>query len=473
MGIKGVGMATLAIIAKQAGFVVGGSDVPEEFITDKILRQEGIEIREGFFEENIREFIGSLDPGNILLIATGAHQGFSNTEVEFARSLGIKVVSHGEAVGMFMKGEILGREFDGISVAGAHGKTTIAGMLASSLTKLGQDPSYSVGTSEIFPIGPAGHFGLGKHFIAEADEYVSEAKFDRNPKFLYQNPNFLIVNNIDFDHPDFYKDIEDVKQAYFRFISSLDSGATLIMNGDDENILEIVQKLETSPKKITYGTGEKNDFRISRYAQEGFTSYFTVHTGGTNLGSFNLSIPGYHNAKNALSVIAILIELGFAIPNIQKVLPEFKGVKRRFEWVGQSREGVTVFDDYAHHPEEIRKTLETLRAAVGKNKITAIFQAHTFSRTKALLPQFASSFIACDELILLPTFASLRDEVKDAEQDMLLLEEIRKLKANVKLISGANDVVEYIRKNLDSNSVVITLGAGDVYKVALQLTDNL
>lgn len=477
MGIKGVGMATLAIIAKQAGFIVAGSDVQDEFITDRILVNEGANVLTGFEEKNVEDFASGTSTDAILLISTAAHGGFLNPEVKRARKMGIKVITHGEAVGVFMKGEIFGRnDFEGISVSGSHGKTTITGMLSCVMTKLNLDPSFTAGTSEIFPIGAAGHYGKGKYFVAEADEYLAEAKFDRTPKFLYQKPSFLIINNIDFDHPDFYGNIEDVRNAYSKFLNNLAKEGVLIINGDDENIKEIKNQSaswRTEIKTITYGTGEDNEFVLKNFKQVGLGASFEVFRNDTSLGIFKLSIPGYHNAKNALAVIAFLIEIGVSVGQIQRILPEFKGVKRRLEHIGQTPDGVLVFDDYAHHPEEIRKTLSALKSAFEDKKVTVVFQGHTFSRTKALLSEFASALALADELILIPTFASMRRDVSGDEQDKIFFEEIRKIKANIMFIEGESDVVEYIRQNIkNSKNLVLTMGAGDVYKIAYKLTNQ-
>lgn len=482
MGIKGVGMATVAVMAKQAGFIVAGSDIETEFITDKILEKEKIEVLTGFDRKNVENFFGSSPKEECLLVSTAAHDGFDNVESVFAKESGYKVISHGEAVGLFMSGELFGRNgIEGISISGAHGKTTIAGMIAFCLVRLGSDPSYTVGTSEIFPIGAAGHFGRGKYFVAEADEYLSEAKYDRTPKFLYQHSKYLIINNIDFDHPDFFKNLEEVKDAYKNLVSNLGSDSLLIVNGDDENIKSIIG---TPPKArlagggkgvITCGTGEDNEFVIKNYRQDGFRSRFEVLRNNTSLGNFKISIPGYHNAKNSLAVIALLVELGISIPDIQRALPEFKGVKRRLEKIGETPTGVVVFDDYAHHPEEIRKTLEALNAAFPEKKIIAVFQAHTFGRTRALLSEFASSFAGIFELIILPTFASARDSNgHDLNEDREFVEKIRTIQPNVKLIETKTSVVEYLDKNVTSPGyLILTMGAGDVYKIAYELVGNV
>lgn len=478
MGIKGVGMASLALIARQAGFIVSGSDVADEFITDKVLKDAGIEVLKGFTQDNPKNFFGTTPAHECMMIITGAHDGFDNEEVK--GNAEIKTITHGEAVGLFMSGKLFERsDMEGISVAGAHGKTSLSAMLATFLTKLNLDPSYSVGTSEIIPIGASGHYGRGKYFVAEADEYRS-APTDPTPKFLYQYPKYLIINNIDFDHPDFFKDIEAVKNAFAQFVENLTDDGVLIVNGDDENVMEIIKSTasikgttsttgDAKVKVITYGTSLENDFIISNYQQVGLESHFSVSTHGTLIGRFKLSVPGYHNAKNVLAAIALLTEIGISVDKIEKVLPAFGGSKRRLEIVGQTSSGATIIDDYAHHPEEIRKTLEAIKLAYPNKKIIVVFQAHTFGRTKALVSEFVASFASVNELIILPTFASARDlNNQDIEQDRDFVEKIRPIQSNVKLIESRSDVVKYLSAS-SPESIIITMGAGDVYKVGQEL----
>lgn len=470
MGIKGVGMATLAVMAKEAGIIVSGSDTEEEFITDEVLRKAEIDVAVGFKEDNPQSFFGTTPNDECLFIATAAHDGFNNLESVYAKTRGVRVISHGEAVGMFMNGEIFGRQFEGISVSGAHGKTTISGMLAAVLTKLNMDPSYTVGTSEIFPIGAAGHFGKGKYFIAEADEYFAEMKHQRMAKFLYQKPMYLIINNIDFDHPDVYQDIEAIIATYKEFVFNARDGGLLIINGDDENIRKL-GLFDSGVRVISYGAGDENEFVIKNFTEEGLGSRFEILRSNLSLGEFELSVPGYHNAKNALAVVSLLVELGVSVQDIKKTLPEFKGVKRRIERIGEMDNGVLIFDDYAHHPEEIRKSLEALHGAYPLRKIILVFQAHTFERTKALLKEFASSFVGVSELIILPTFASARDlNEHNASEDQDFIDKIRSIQPNVKLIETKARVVEYIKNNISgSDKIVVTMGAGDVYHVAEEL----
>lgn len=473
MGIKGVGMATLAVIAKQAGFIVGGSDVVDEFITDKILKEAGIEYATGFSEENVKDFFAETLPSDCLFIATGAHSGFDNPEAKFAKSENIKVITHGQAVGLFMSGELFDRtDLEGISIAGSHGKTTVTAMIATVLTDAGLDPSFTAGSSEIFPLGAAGHYGRGNYFVAEADEYVSEKNYDPVPKFYYQKPNSLIINNIDFDHPDFYHDIEAVKNAYAEFASNLPHTGILVVNGDDLNTLEILQKVSSQPRIVTFGAGETNEFKIRDFTENGWGSSFKVFRGDIEIGEFKVAVPGYYNAKNALGVIALLMELGISVPKIASGLEKFKGVARRQEIMGKTKNGQQVIDDYAHHPEEIRKTLEAIKIATNK-KILVVFQFHTFSRTRALFSDFVGSLIGADEIIILSTFAAQRGESEGEDLDRQFVEELHKVNSTAIFVNSLKNVVEYIEKNVTSpDFVVVTMGAGDVYHVGEQLVNK-
>lgn len=469
IGIKGVGMATLAVIAREAGIKVGGSDVGEEFITDSILKKSGIKFDTGFLQESIRKFLSGAKKEKTLIIVTGAHGGLDNPQAVVARELGYKVLTHGQAVGLFMQGEVLGKkDIQGVSVSGSHGKTTITAFLAAAATLSGLAPSYTAGTSEIFPIGFAGHFGKGKLFIAEADEYLTEPKYDRTAKFLYQKPQVLIINNVDFDHPDFYKNLDEVKSAYKKLIENLDDSATLIINGDDPGVREVVAGARQ--RIIKYGSTPSNDFIITRFTESGMNSFFDVESNGTKLGTFNLSVPGFHNAKNSLAVIAFLIDYGVSIATIQKVLPEFKGTKRRIEIIGETKDGKVLIDDYAHHPEEIQKSLEALKEAYVNKKIICIFQSHTYSRTAAMSSQFVASFSNAHQVIILPVFASMREKEDGGQEvEKEIMAQFESMSKNAVFLKF-DDVVKYVDQNFQGDSyVVVTMGAGDVYKIGYQL----
>lgn len=462
-------MGPLALVAKGAGINVGGSDVEESFITDSILEREKIIIDKGFLKESILNFLKGKRIEDTVVIATAAHGGFDNPQAVVAKQNGFKLFSHGQAVGLFMEGKIIGKkDIFGISVSGSHGKTTITAMLSCALTLLGANPSFVVGTSEIFPIGSAGHFGKGNYFVAEADEYFSELKYDRTPKFLYQKPKTLIINNIDFDHPDVYSSIDEIINVYRKFSESLSSDSTLIVNGEDKNVVNVINN--TTAKVITYGSSEC-DFSISRYSQSGICSFYEVSANGVSLGSFSINVSGLHNAKNSLAVIAFLMDQGYCVKDVKKSISEFSGTKRRMEILGKNSKGLSIVDDYAHHPEEIKKTLFAIKGAYPGKKIICVFEPHTFSRTSALMSDFSKSFYDASVLVLLPVFSSKREEVKDVDEyNNNMVSEFINNRSDVLFLKSANDVIEYVDKNfIPEECVLVTMGAGSVYKIANML----
>ncbi len=473
VGIKGVGNAPLAIIAKEAGFEVAGSDIGEEFITDLYLLKKNITLFVGFDDKDIDGFFRETKSENCLVVTTGAHKGFDNPQVKFAKEKGITVLTQGQALAGMMSGELLGKEgMQSIAVAGSHGKTTISSLLATTMKAIGLEPSYSVGTGEVFPLGAPGHFGEGNYFVAEADEYVSEPVYDRVPKFLYQQPNFAIFNNVDFDHPDQFENLEKVKDAFYEFAHNIKSGGKLFVCGDDKYLSTFNKNLNKDIRVITYGMGKENDYVISKIVSHGLSSQFTVSKQGKELGVFELGIPGRHNAKNALAVVAFLMELGYEPSQIRICLKAFEGTKRRTEIVGHTKSGALLIDDYGHHPIEISTTIKAIKEAYADKKLICVFQPHTYSRTKALLPDFGRAFTMADKLLLLPVFKSLRD----TETDTLSHDEFVEAHAqnvDTQFFETFEDVVEYIGKNYASNEyVILTIGAGDVYKIAYSLKNR-
>jgi UDP-N-acetylmuramate--alanine ligase len=408
-----------------------------------------------------------------LVITTGAHKGFDNPQVLFAKEKNITVLTQGQALAHFMSGALLGgKDLQAIAVAGSHGKTTVSSLLATTMKALGLEPSYAVGTGEVFPLGAPGHYGAGNYFVAEADEYVSEPSKDRTPKFLYQNPTFAIFNNIDFDHPDQFGDIDDVVDAFLEFAHNIQSGGKLFVNGDDKYLKDFRERVNKDIRVVTYGTGKENDYVISKIVAHGLSSQFTVSKKGVELGVFELQVPGVHNAKNALSVVAFLLELGFSPSQVRVCLNAFTGTKRRSEIVGHTKNGAILIDDYGHHPLEISTTIDAIKQAYPDKKLICVFQPHTFSRTKALLSDFGQAFTKAEKLLLLPVFKSLRD----TEHDTLSQEEYVNAhvqNVDTQFLETFDDVVEYIDKNYASDEyIVLTIGAGDVYKIAYRLKNQ-
>lgn len=443
LGIKGVAMANLAVILKKMGKTVYGVDTKEKFITDGLLSSNKIKWQEDFSET-------ALDKKIDLFVYSAAHQGKNNPLAKEALKKGIKIISQAELIGELMK------SFKKkIAVCGCHGKTTTASLLSYSLIKLNQRPTYLVGTSYFNNLA-GGDYQGDQYFIVEADEYGVNPPQDKTPKFLYLSPDWILATNIDFDHPDVYKDIEETKTAFLRFFKN----RKLILNLDDKNIGSILHQIKAK-KIITYGFSKQADYQISQTEIDQQGSRFVLSSKKNNIrSSFAISLFGSHNILNASGVIVQLLNLGFSIDQIKKAIKDFYGAKRRFELITQTKTSY-LFDDYAHHPSEIKATLLAARKRFPNKKIVVIFQPHTYSRTKALINDFKKSFQLADQTYILPIFASAREK-EDKNITNYHLVQGRK---NLTAINSINQLENFLIKNSLENTVVFTMGAGDVYKL--------
>ncbi|MDE2588621.1 MAG: UDP-N-acetylmuramate--L-alanine ligase, partial [Patescibacteria group bacterium] len=460
IGIKGVGVAPLSIIAKEAGITVFGCDIADEFITSKPLRNAGITPLVGFDPDHVQ----SVD----MVITTGAHGGFKNPEVVRAKELGIPVVTQGQAVGMFMNGEVLGKSYKGISVTGCHGKTTTTAIIATVLKSAGKDPTFVVGTGEIPSLGGSGHFGNGEYFVAEADEYATEPTFDKTPKFMWQFPTFLVLTNIEFDHPDVYASLDATREAYALFTKNIQQGGLLIINGDDPQTPFLLKSYIGNV--LTFGFGLENSYVLKDVSSTPHATTFTVIKQNELYGTFEIKVPGVHNALNAMAAIVIAAEVGLSVAEIHKGLLAFTGTKRRLEYLGQLKTGAILYDDYAHHPTEIKKTLETLKKLYPDKKLICLFQPHTYSRTKSLFDDFIYSFKAADMLLLAEIYASLREAPDVSISSAKLGEKVKQTGKNVEVFSSLPNMLQYVQeKRFNDSYVLVTMGAGDIYKVGESL----
>jgi len=379
-------------------------------------------------------------------------------------------MTQGEAVGEFMKGAIFGKKLKGISVTGTHGKTTTTAMLATILTENSLDPSYIIGTGDVGSLGLPGHFGKGQYFVAEADEYMTAPGFDKTVKFLWQHPLFAIFTNIEYDHPDVYASVDEVRDAFAKFARQIDPKGALIACGDDRQVQMLLKNY--IGRVITYGFNPDNNYVLKRVTISGDQTFFWVESQGMPLGEFTLRVAGEHNALNALASIIVSLELGLSIEKIKKGLLAFRGSKRRLEYLGELASGAKVYDDYAHHPTEIKKTLLTLRTQYPKKKIVCIFQPHTYSRTKMLFDEFQKAFGNIDELFVIITdiYASLREQRDETVSGKMLAEAMSSSQKDVHYLASLSDVVQYINeKKLRSDTILVTMGAGDVYTIHSEL----
>jgi UDP-N-acetylmuramate--alanine ligase len=432
-------MTALAIYAKEAGYSVTGSDTTEDFPTSDCLKKAGISYLPDFLPEHIAE----VKPD--MVIFTGAHNGSRNPEVVEAVRQKIAVLPQGKALGMFMEGK------QQISIAGSHGKTTTTAMLATIFVPAAhRDASYAIGSGEIFGLGQPGHFGGGDWFIAEADEYVTDPGVDQAPRFLWQHPKILVITNIDFDHPDVYADLAAVKKAYQALIDQMPKSGIVIVSSDDPNS----QHLNAPCRVVTVGFENHADYGIAGDGPE-----YTLYHKGEPVCEYTLRVKGIHNGKNAAMAIVASITAGISTKDIQEGLRMFRGAKRRLEYLGETA-GISFYDDYAHHPKEIQATLRAAKS--WEHRVFCVFQPHTYSRTKALISEFAKAFADCYCVIITDIYASAREQATNEISGEMLVREINSYsKAHYSPDSEA--VYDYLLQNIGEGDTVIFMGAGDIY----------
>lgn len=455
VGIKGVAMTALAVWAKEAGYTVTGSDVEEVFPTDEVIAKAKITTQSDFSASNLGAHI---KPD--LVIYTGAHGGKENAEVVEAEALGIPTLPHGKALGLIMADK------KQVSVAGSHGKTTTTAMIATVLSHAGYDPSWAVGCGEIRGLGLPGHFGKGDIFVAEADEYITDPSHDKTPRFLWQHPDILVVTNIDFDHPDAYASLTDVQDAFVALKGQQKGEKLTIINADDKE-----SSLLIHGNTLTYGTSSGSQFQVTgvRFGEE--RTFFTLVQNGMTIREFALKVPGKHNALNGAAAAIACKQLGLSWEQITRGLLAFGGTKRRFELVGEVG-GMKVIDDYAHHPKEIMATLAAARRWYPKQRIFAVFQPHTYSRTKALLSEFAGAFRDAYEVILTDIYASARETGTLGISGKTLVAETMKRHRNVSYAPGFGAVQKLLLAHAKPNDVIIFMGAGSIYSWGRRLINE-
>ncbi|MDD3679763.1 MAG: UDP-N-acetylmuramate--L-alanine ligase [Candidatus Shapirobacteria bacterium] len=453
IGIKGAGMTALAACLKDKNIKISGSDLPEKFITDQTLAKMNLTWWENFSADHITN--------QDLVIATGSnvHRGPDNIEAKTALKKGIAYLTHGEALGVLMA------EKQGISVCGVGGKTTTSALLATLMDRTGLKPSFAVGAGEIFPLGLPGRFeNRGKFFIAEADEYATAKGFDNRPRFFWQNPQIIICTNIEHDHPDIYPNLAATKKAFRQFFQKLPQQGWLIINGDNKNNQDTIQNL--NKPIITYGEKETNSCQIKKIQSSPKKTVFSLQYNKQNWGSFVLKIPGRHNIFNATAAIIVLKKLGIPLEKIKSALTDFKGTKRRFEFLGKTM-GKQIWDDYAHHPSQIKASLSAAKDWFGGKSITVIFQPHTFSRTKKLLTKFANSFSKADQVIILPVYSGGRESGNPNTVSQTLAKAISHYHQKVDFVPQIKTIKNLIKKT--DQEIIITMGAGDVWKIGQEL----
>ncbi len=450
IGIKGAGMTALAELLTKQGVKITGSDTNEVFFTDGILKKLGIRFHETFDPKNI-------GPKTEAIVYSTAYSREKNTELDAAFEKGIPVLSYPEALGMLTEEKMT------LAVCGTHGKTTTSAMLADVLRFTGADPSAIVGSRILSWEGNA-LSGNGQYLVLEADEYQN--------KLAKYSPFAVILTSVDWDHPDSFEDPETYEQVFIDFVKRIPQHGVLIYCSDSSSVARVAS--HATCQKISYGFLPGADYQIAEYAPEkvgfvpteaAFKQSFHIQKGEEDFGSFRIKLAGAHNALNATAVLALSLHLKQDLDRIRLAFEKFSGTERRFEYIGE-RHGAFIYDDYAHHPEEIRATLQAFRDLFPEKRLWTIFHPHTFSRTKALLTEFAQSFDQAEGVVVLDIYGSAREEHGGVSSEELVNKINTFFPGKAQYASSVPDLIESIEKTMGHQDVIITLGAGNVWEIS-------
>lgn len=444
VGIAGAGMSGLAKVLVEQDFKITGSDFQAENVAAN-FNELGIKVFQGHSSSNLGEGV------DLLVISSAIPQ--DNVEVKLAKERNIPILKRGQMLATLVNSK------KGIAVAGAHGKTTTTSMIYTVLADCGMDPSFIVG-GELQGSKLNAKSGSGELFVTEADE--SDASF------LEINPYIAVVTNIEDDHLDFYKSFDNIKNAFEQFVKQVDSQGFTVLCGSDECNLHLKQIIPG--KAILYGEDHSFDYFLQDWNAEGMGSSFKVYHQAEYLGDVELSVPGKHNALNALAAIAVAVEIGLSFSDIKRALKKFFGARRRFQIMG-SHADITVVDDYAHHPTEIKATIAAARA-FHKGRVIVVFQPHRYSRTSILGKQLGEAFVGVDKVIFTDVY-SAGEQIIPGISGKTVYEAACAVDCNAMYMPSLPEIESYLTKNSRREDLIITMGAGDIWKLGPNLLKNL
>lgn len=431
IGIGGIGMSALALILLERGLKVSGSDLSLSYVTEMLIKS-GAKVSVGHSEGNVHSEM-------IAVYATGVTE--KNPEFKEAKRLGCKLLHRTDLLIQ------IAQDYKLLAVAGTHGKTTTSALLSHVLLHASKDPAFAVGG--VLPnYAKNGGNGNGDYFVIEACE--------SDGTFLKYNPYGAIVTNIDADHLDHYGTRLALKEAFLKFIDQVLSEECLFLCGDDTELKDI-------KKGVSYGFGKDCQLQILNFSQPGWKIHFDVLFEGRRYNEITLPLIGRHNALNAAAVFGCALRLGLDAKDIQEAFMSFGGIKRRAEWKG-AHQTLLFIDDYAHHPAELKTTLEGLKTAIGPRRLVAVYQPHRYSRTRDCLGLFAGVFDAADTVILTTIFGAGESPIEGLTDQLVYEDLLRFSKVPLHFVSREN-LEDFLMSYLKPEDVMVTLGAGDVTKV--------
>ena len=440
VGIGGMGMSAIATVLLQLGYSISGSDIALSDVTSG-LQDAGATVFQGHAATHIS--------GCDIVVVSSAISP-SNVEVMAAHAQNSLVIPRAAMLAELMRGK------QGIAVAGTHGKTTTASLIATVLESGGLDPTVLVG-GRLNSLGGNAKLGQSDYVVVEADE--------SDGSFLLLPPVMNVITTLDLEHPDHYEDLEDISQYFKQFMNNAPYYGLNIICNDDPNLRQLVNDCGIKAPVTTYGLNNSADYMAQDAYNAGLQTSFDVIRKDSPLGRFTLNLPGRHNVSNALAAIAVGCELGLSKSAISSALEGFGGVQRRFETRGE-RHGITVVDDYGHHPEEIRHTLRTAKTVWPNRRLVVIFQPHRYTRTHLLQREFITAFSEADTLIMLDIYGAGEDPIPGVTTEVLYKGVTAHGQKDVYYLNDASQVVPFLNDYAREHDVFLTLGAGDVWKIA-------
>jgi len=436
-------MGALAALLMAKGMKVSGSDIRDNQITAQLQRQ-GVDITIGHDSQNI---VGA----DVVVYSSAI--GEQNPELLAAKEREIFIMQRAKLLAELMQGQI------GITVAGAHGKTTTTSMICDVLLKAGLQPTTAIG-GIVQDASTHARLGSGDYFVAEVDE--------SDGSFLYFSPNYSVITNVDLEHLDYFQNWDHIENAYRQFIDRTADDGMIIANGEDERLIRL---LTQSGRNFTsFGFSSYNDIFAANIKYEEFCSYFDVIVDGQKQADVQLSVPGQHNVANALACLSLGLNLSIKMDVIVNSLKEFSGVKRRFHKIAEV-DDIMIIDDYAHHPTEIKTTLDTAQSVKHK-RLIAVFQPHRYSRLKGLFDDFVGCLTNNDYLIVTDIYAASEEPIEGLTSETLC-DAIKKTTENPVVFLKKEDIVDHLLEITQAGDLVITLGAGDLNQTAKEFVEAL